>query len=58
MDRIELLRNKLHAALSRGDKKEILYVSQELDKEIVKSMTRNYETKRMKVFQPVSGSYI
>lgn len=46
MVRIEELREKLHVALKKGNSKQILAISQELDKEIVNFMLDSIKHKR------------
>ena len=38
MKKIEMLRERLYKAMEKGNKSEILFVSERLDKEIVKMM--------------------
>lgn len=43
MDKIEVLRDKLHVAIDKGDKMEILAISCQLDKLIVEVIKKNIE---------------
>jgi len=45
MKNIEILRDRLYEAMEKGNKSEILSVSERLDKEIVKMMKRTKEFK-------------
>ena len=45
MKNIEILRDRLYEAMEKGNKSEILSVSERLDKEIVKMMKRTKESR-------------
>lgn len=47
MKEIEILRNKLHEAIDKGNKSEVLSISKHLDKKIVKMMKKTKEFRQL-----------